>query len=226
MLNFLEASTSAAKVFLNWQTYAVLGEALAISLIPVVFFWAASKKDGSFGTETLSTSSLVMMIIKTLGLYVFMLTLSPVILGVSDNANWLAPWILVNEAPVFAAQSFGVLLLAAFLALFIPMLAELSTFRFLILGTIALGASLALNDPANPQTAIFGQPLVPDVWFCVFLVAFSFVLNLVGCISSWKLTTAIKADGTIGGLMLMYAIAFVIGIIPVLIYGAWIGAHM
>ena len=226
MLNFMEASTSAAKVFLNWQTYAVLGEALAISLIPVLFFWAISKKDGSFGTETLSTSSLVMLIMKILGLYVFMLTLSPVILGGGENINWLAPWVLVNEAPVFAAQSFGVLLLVAFLALFIPMLAELSTFRFLILGTIALGASLALNDPANPQAAIFGQHLVPDVWFCVFIVALSFVLNLVGCIFSWKLTTSLKLDGSVGGLMLMYAIAFVIGIIPVLIYGAWIGAQV
>ncbi|WP_320008035.1 hypothetical protein [Maridesulfovibrio sp.] len=226
MLNFMEASTSAAKVFLNWQTYGAFAEFLAISLIPMLIFWAMYRTEGNFGEKQLAFSSMVMSLMKTLAIYVFMLTLSPVILGVSDSANWLAPWVLVNEIPIFAAQSFGILMLFSIFAFFIPMLAEMSTFRFLIMGTIALGASLALNDPANPQAAIFGQHLVPDVWFCVFIIALTFVLNLVGCMFSWKMTTMLKLDGSVGGLMLMYAIAAIVGFIPVLIYGAWIGAHM
>ena len=84
------------RVLLHWETYVAGLEYFAIvfvSLIALVLLWAKIE-DRTMITKIVVGSSgiFVMSVARTIAAAIFVLTLSPIILGVSDDAAWSFPW--------------------------------------------------------------------------------------------------------------------------------------
>ena len=154
------------------------------------------------------------------------LTISPIIFGLSDDAAWSLPWLLVTIAPGLFFKLVVSLILASIILALIPILSQLQSLQTLVLGAIVLMFVLGIVNESNSGTVIEHVDLIPDFWFIVGLL-------FIGGIVSWigLMLVALSADKTgmteedIGQLLMM-PIPAILGCIPVFMYGAWLGAQV
>ena len=89
---FRSLVSSSFAIFTYWETYVVILEYLLISLIPAALFRSRP------GLQ-LGHLLLLLSLVQALGVLVLILTLSPIIFGVSDDAAWSLPWKAAWLAP-------------------------------------------------------------------------------------------------------------------------------
>jgi hypothetical protein len=81
---------------------------------------------------------LVLGFCELLGIYVFVLTLSPIMLGLSNHAAWSLPWMILFYNPLTALKLFGLLVTSTIALGFAPFARNFEPLRHLVLGGTAL----------------------------------------------------------------------------------------
>lgn len=223
---FWESVTSGLSVLLHWQTYAAAGIFLALSMGPMLLIGLVAMKSEAAGGLVGCLSMLVMPALQVFALVVFVLTLSPILLGLSDKAAWSLPWAITAEEPWLVAKFVGKLLIAAIVLAFIPILGRLQSLHTLLLGSFALALVVGLLGNINPQIAAKQVALWPGFWFVVGLVAVGSAMAWVGMFCAALLSTAVDARAEGLGQLVAFPLAAVFGFIPLFIYAAWVGQQL
>ena len=171
-------------------------------------------------------SILILPFFQAFALVVFVLTMSPIILGLSHEAAWAFPWALTAEAPWVVVKFLGVLLLGAIVLAFIPIVGRIQSLHTLFLGSFALVLVVGLIGSANPALAAKNVAFWPGFWFIVGLLIVGSIMAWLGIMLAALLATVIEAKMEGMGQLLVFPIAATFGFVPVFIYGAWLGAQL
>ena len=91
---FWESVGSGLGVLAYWQTYLAGLLFLALSVGPMFLIGAVAMKSGRAEGAIGCLSMLVLPFFQVFALVVFVLTMSPIILGLSQEAAWSFPWSL------------------------------------------------------------------------------------------------------------------------------------
>lgn len=220
---FWESVGNGLGVLTYWETYVAALEYLVILLLPMVVFGMVMERGGgSVGC----VSMLLLPVLQVSAIAVFVLTLSPIIFGLGEDAAWSLPWQLIMKAPGLFLKLAGVLILFAILLAFIPFLGQLQSLQTLVLGGIALLFVLNIAKTSIPEFANVKIDFIPGFWFTVGLLMVGVAMSWVGTMVAAVAITVIgkKAEGV--GQMIMFPIAAIFGFIPVFIYGAWLGSQL
>jgi hypothetical protein len=223
---FWDAVTGGLGVLTYWETYVAGLVYLAVYMVPmgVVGFLAmrSEKAAGAIGC----LSMLVLPALQVFAIFVFVLTLSPIILGFSQDAAWAFPWVLAFEAPGSVAKFVGLLLIAALILAFVPILGQLQSLHTLVLGAFGLALVLGIIDSANPGFVAKRVHFWPGFWFAIGLLIIGGVLAWIGTLVAAALATAVESAVEGFGQLLMFPIGAIFGFIPMFMYGAWLGAQL
>ena len=223
---FWEAVRSGAGVLTFWQTYLAGLLFLALSIGPMFVFGLVAAKSGRAQGAIGCLSMLVLPLLQVFALVVFVLTMSPIILGVAQEPSWSFPWVIAVAAPWLLFKFVGWLFIAAFALAFIPIIGRVQSLSTLLLGSLALCLVVGLMGRANPEVAAKSIHFWPGFWFIVGLLA-------VGALMSWLATmlaavASVPIEAKAEGLsaLLFAPVGAALGFIPVFIYGAWLGAQI
>lgn len=224
---FWESVGSGLGVLAYWQTYLAGLLFLALSVGPMFLIGAVAMKSGRAEGAIGCLSMLVLPFFQVFALVVFVLTMSPIILGLSQEAAWSFPWSLTAEAPWEVAKFVGKLLLAAIVLAFIPILGCLQSLHTLLLGSLALVLVIGMIKMVNPTLAAKSVHFWPGFWFTAGLLIIGAVMAWFGVMLAALLATAIEAKTGEGiGQLLVFPVAAIFGFIPLFMYGAWLGAQL
>ena len=223
---FLSSVSLGLGTLLHWQTYAATAMFLALSMGPMLLIGYAGMKSGAAGGLVGCLSMLVMPFIQVFALVVFVLTLSPILLGLSDTAAWSFPWALTAQEPWLVAKFIGKLLVAAIVLALIPILGRFQSLHTLLLGSFALALVVGLLGSINPQVASKHVALWPGFWFTVGLVVVGSAMAWVGMLCAAVVSTAIDAHTEGLGQLVVFPLAAVFGFIPLFVYAAWLGQQL
>jgi hypothetical protein len=152
--------------------------------------------------------------------------LSPIILGLSQEAAWAFPWVLAFEAPGSVAKFVGLLLVAALILAFVPILGRLQSLHTLVLGALGLALVLGIIDDVNPGFVVKRVHFWPGFWFALGLLVIGGILAWIGTLAAAGLAVAVESKVQGFGQLLMFPVGAIFGFIPVFMYGAWIGAQL
>jgi hypothetical protein len=226
---FWDSVISGLKVLLYWETYVAGIEYLAIFMGPMIIGGLVMEKNEGLGIGLGCLGSLVLPVFQVAALSVFILTLSPIILGVAEDAAWSFPWKIITLAPKVFFKLVGVLVIASIGLAFIPLLGHLQSLQSLILGGLALTFVIRLAGSFYPRVVTERIEFIPDFWFVVGLLVIGGLLSKVGLMVSVFLATILEDKFDLReeiNELLLFPTAAIFGFIPVFIYGAWLGAQI
>lgn len=223
---FWDALIGGLAVLTYWETYAAALLYLAIFMGPLMLVGLTLQKaEGAAGTLGCLTM-IVMPVLQTFALLVFVLTLSPILLGLQPDAAWSFPWTLTAQAPWGMAKMVGILFLAALVTAFIPIVGQLQSLQTAVLGSIALALVLALIEKASPGSVSNRVALWPGFWFFLGLMFVGGLMAWIGTLVAALLTSVLESAAEGVGQLLLFPIAAVFGFIPLFMYGAYLGAQL
>ena len=207
-------------VFSHWETYVVACMYVVVSFTPVVTGTIMEDRFPNIFGGTAALAAFILMIVVQLVAYPAMLfILSPIIFGISNDAHWNLPWLLISLEPGLYFQ----LLIAYVIALiglsFLGL--QFGGAANLVFGGITLTYALKFYGMTiyAALVTIDHVVFIPDLWSILGFCALVFLLFLVGLMVSAAVHWIIdSADGAI-----LYPILLVFSFIPVFTYGAWIG---
>ncbi len=223
---FWDSVVSGLGVLTYWETYAAGLLFLVVSMGPMFLVALAAEKSGRGAGGIGCLSMLALPFFQTFALVVFVLTLAPIIMGLSNDAAWSFPWLLAVQAPWMMAKLVGVLLVAALVIAFLPIIGRVQSLHTLVLGGIALALVIGILSKINPAIAAKTVIFWPGVWFFLGLLVLGAFMAWLGILVAAMLSTVIEARFEGVGQMLVFPIAAVFGFIPLFIYGAWLGAQL
>lgn len=223
---FWDAVVGGLGVLTYWETYVAGLEYLALTMVPVAIIGFVAMKSEKAAGAIGCLSMLVLPIFQVFGIIVFVLTLSPIILGFSQDAAWIFPWALANEVPGALAKFVGLLLVVAVILAFVPILGRLQSLHTLLLGAFALALVLGLIDNANPGIVSKRVHFWPGFLFAFGLLVIGGVMAWIGTLVAAVLATAVDSAAEGLGQLILFPVAAIFGFIPVFIYGAWLGAQL
>jgi hypothetical protein len=203
---FLNSIVSGLKIFTYWDTYAA-GLLYLISffvLISVIGISNRNKKCEGFVYKCMST--LILPTLQVVGVTLFVLTLAPIILGLSESASWGFPWRVISLAPIEFTIFVAVFAALAISLTLTPSLKKLYSFQTVIIGCMSLVLVQKFLSLLNPTLM---------TWI-MSTAGFHFS-NIIGTRLENRLNVG---KGIVELLIFPFAAAF--GIFPVFTYGAWL----
>ena len=223
---FWDSVIAGLKVLTYWETYVAGLEYLAIFFVPMIVMGMVMQKNESAGVLAGCLSMLLMPVVQVAAMAVMVLTLAPIIFGFAEDAAWSFPWQLITMAPGAFFKLVGVLVVAAIILAFIPILGQLQSLQTLVLGGIALMFVLGILDSVNPGIVKGRVDFIPGFWFSVGLIVIGGIMSWVGMVVAALAVTALELAQEGIGQIVMFPIAAIFGFIPVFMYGAWLGAQV
>jgi hypothetical protein len=223
---FWDSVIAGLKVLTYWETYVAGLEYLAIFFVPMIVMGMVMQKNESAGALAGCLSMLLMPVVQVAAMAVMVLTLAPIIFGFAEDAAWSFPWQLIAMAPGAFFKLVGVLVVAAIILAFIPILGQLQSLQTLVLGGIALMFVLGILDSVNPGIVKGRVDFIPGFWFLVGLIVIGGIMSWVGMVVAALAVTALELAQEGIGQIVMFPIAAIFGFIPVFMYGAWLGAQV
>jgi len=223
---FWDSVIAGLKVLTYWETYVAGLEYLAIFFVPMIVMGMVMQKNESAGALAGCLSMLLMPVVQVAAMAVMVLTLAPIIFGFAEDAAWSFPWQLITMAPGAFFKLVGVLVVAAIILAFIPILGQLRSLQTLVLGGIALMFVLGILDSVNPGIVKGRVDFIPGFWFSVGLIVIGGIMSWVGMVVAALAVTALELAQEGIGQIVMFPIAAIFGFIPVFMYGAWLGAQV
>jgi hypothetical protein len=217
---FWTSVLAGIKVLTYWETYVAGLEYLAICMLPMVLIGlVAEKGDERGGAAVGCLSVLVLPVFQVAAMAVFVLTLAPIIFGFAEDATWSFPWKILILAPGAFFKLVGVLVVAAIILAFIPLLGQLHSLRTLVLGGIALIFVLSILESVTPGIASKRVDIIPGFWFALGFLVIGSLMSCIGMMMSALVATAF-------GQLSMVPVYSILGFLPVFMYGAWLGAQV
>lgn len=223
---FWDSVVGGLKVLTYWETYVAGLEYLVIFMGPMMLLGLAMGKGGEKGGAIGCFGMLILPVFQVAAIAVFVLTLAPIIFGLSEDAAWSFPWKVITLAPGLFFKLVGVLVVAAILLAFVPLLGQLKSLQTLVLGGIALVFVLGILKSVNPELVTDKLDVTPSFWFTAGLLIIGAVMAWVGIMVAALLATAVEGATEGLGQMLMFPVAAIFGFIPVFMYGAWLGSQL
>jgi len=223
---FWEAIKNGLLVWTYWETYIAFALYMAIFLIP-------TKIIDRFMTErNLLIELLFPMLIQvahTFAVLVFIFSLSPIILGISDDAAWSYFWLIIINEPLII----GVLIVVGFVLVFIPVVRDNGSLYVTILGALTLLKICIISNYLSIDLSIkvseinFFGPLFHIIILLAGLMIAGNVLRYKAMIFIIdylaKYNNKILDKLYLLFLLISNPIATAISFIPLFIYGAWFG---
>lgn len=220
---FWDSVVGGLNLLTFWETYVAGLEYLVLFMGPMVLISLVAQRTinavGCLGV-------LVMPVFQAVAIAVFVLTLAPIIFGLSEDAAWSFPWRLIGLAPGRFFLLVGVLVLAAGALTVIPFLGQLQSLHTLVLGGIALVFVLGILKSVNPDLVSGKLDVTPGFWFTVGLLVIGAIMAWVGIMVVALVAAAVEGTMEGFGQLLVFPVAAIFGFIPVFMYGAWLGGQL
>jgi len=223
---FFESVIGGLGTLANWQTYAAALMFLLLSLSPMFLIGWLMMHSGKAGGAVGCLSVLAVPFFQTFALVIFVLTLSPVMLGISDSAAWSTPWLMTSAQPWLVAKSIGVLFIATLVFGFIPVFGRFQSLHILLLGSFVLAFVAVIIEQNNPQVAAKNVHMWPGFWFVIGLAAIGSAFAWLGTLITAVMSTVIDSRFEGLGQFMTAPLAATLGFIPLFMYAAWIGAQI
>lgn len=223
---FWDSVLAGLKVLTYWEIYVAGLEYLAIFFIPLIIVGMVMEKNEGAGILVGCLGMLLMPVLQVAAMAVMILTIAPIIFGFAEDAVWSFPWQLITIAPGVFFRLVGVLVIAAVVLAFIPILGQLHSLQTLVLGGITLMFVLGILDSIEPGTVIKHVDFIPGFWFTTGLIVIGGMMSWVGIMLAALIVTKIEMADEVFGQLIMIPIAAIFGFIPVFMYGAWLGAQV
>jgi hypothetical protein len=222
---FLTSIVSGLKIFTYWETYAAGLLFLISFLVPIGIIGISNrnKKCEGFGYKCMSI--LIFPALQVIGVIIFVLTLAPIILGLSESASWGFPWRMISLAPKEFSIFVAVLAVLAVTFPFTPYLRKLYSFQTMIIGCMSLVLVQKFLSLINPTLDTGLMSLFPGFWFLTGILFMTWIMSTAGFHFSNVIGAKLENRLNVGkGIMelLIFPFAAVFGIIPVFTYGAWL----
>jgi len=221
---FWDSVTGGIGVLFYWETYVAALEYLTIYFIPIFimgYFFMRNEDNIMAGCLGI----LLLSLIQVAATAIFIFTLFPIILGISDDAFWSFPWRMIYLSPIGFLKIVGFMALAGIITAFIPIVGRLNSLSTLIVGGVGLAFVIDIIDVVYPNVIPTNIDFIPGFWFIVGLLIIGGLVSLIGFMVTALILTAIKLDESIAQIWLI-PIGAIFGFIPVFMYGAWLGAQI
>ena len=212
---FWDSVLAGLNVLTYWETYVAGLEYLAIFFVPMAIAGMIMEKSEGGGATVGCLSMLLLPVLQVAAMAVFVLTLAPIIFGFAEDATWSFPWKMLTVVPGEFFKLVGVLIVAAIVLAFIPILGQLNSLQTLVLGGIALMFVLGMLDSVYPGIVRGRVNYIPSFWFSVGLIVIGGVMSWVGMMAAALMATALEMAEEGIGQLVMFPIGAIFGFIPV-----------
>jgi len=223
---FLDSVLAGLEVLTYWETYVAGLIYLAIFFIPMAFMGLIMQQSEDGVAAIGCISMLLIPVLQVIAMTVFVLTLSPIIFGFAEDAAWSFPWEVLTMIPSAFFKLVGILVVAAIVLAFIPILGQLNSLHTLVLGGIALTFVLGMLESIYPGIVKGRVDFIPSFWFSVGLIVIGGIASWVGLMVAALIATGLEMAEEGIGQLLMIPVGAIFGFIPVFMYGAWLGAQV
>ena len=214
-MSFFGAVISGIAAFAYWEIYVAILEYAAIWLIPLLAFGFFAEKKA----ETLVAGCSGIIVLSTLqitAIFVFVVTIGPIILGFSEDAAWMLPWQILVSTPFTFLKTVGFLFIVMLVLSIIPFIGNLHSLHILILSILTLTLMLEFVSPN------VGINYTPTIGFVLGILILGGTINYLGVF----LLSLILHDFDEGSnFLIVQPILGLLGFIPTFMYGAWLGAQ-
>jgi hypothetical protein len=163
-------------------------------------------------------SLLFIGLLEFLGVYFAILTLLTVMLGLTNDANWLLPWILPFKAPILFLKLLGIILLSVWLVFQVPIVGEMLGGMLIYPIMVAVMAE---------QLEITHKIMIPNFWI-ICGIMLSCVVIKYALIGIFALTVAFIPTklvySSVGGAAKLFGFCLLsptINLLPAFIYAGW-----
>lgn len=224
---FWDSVLSGLKVLLFWETYVTNVLYLAIFMVPTILagLWLQSKGEEGFG-KIGCLMMIGMPFVQALAVLVFVLIMSPIILGFGTNGAWGLPIALFWSAPGALLKVTGLTLLSAVACSFLPVIGRWDSAVLAASGVVALVLVVGLLEKIQPglvgHRIQFWPGILPTLGFLVIggLAAW------VGTIATIVLSTKLQEKfGDVTQFFVM-PLGSVFGFLPLFTYGGYLSTQL
>lgn len=221
---FWASVADGLKVLLHWETYVLGLVYLVIAFIP--FYPLMFGKEDSAISRGGCLAMLLQPFFMSLGAAIYIMSLFPIIIGVSSDAAWSLPWLTMIHAPLFIPLMVIVMVVLSFLAAFVPIAGRMTSFLTLIMGGTVIVFMVAMVHRVDPGLGVADADIMPGFLTTVGILIISAISAYAAIMVAAVLATLIDRGEEGIGSMLMLPLGSIFGFIPVFIYGAWIGNQL
>ncbi len=224
---FWDSVLGGLKVLTYWEVYVAGLAYLAIFFIPMAIISMVMEKDEGRGAFTGCLSKFLIPLPKAVAMAIMILTIAPIIFGLSEDAAWSFPWqFIVMEPGVFLMLLSVLAVVHTAIPGFVP-INPVQSLQTLVLGGITLVIVLnGILDSISPGIVKDRVDFIPGFWFSTSLIVLGYVLSGVGMIVGTIIGSVFAMGKKNIGELIVIPISEIFGFVPVFMYGAWIGAQV
>jgi hypothetical protein len=229
---FWNAVSEGLATFAHWETWVCIVVLLLATGLPRLLVLRSDDKSERFKV-TAMVLAMGLPVIQALVMSFLVLSLSPIIFGLDAQAAWAYPWSSVVETPVPWLKMLVAVLAAWLLAHFIPWLGRQSAFHTCAAGVAALIYAIKLVDAANAVPVMGRVALWPGYLYAIGGLAVGALL--LAC-ARWLSARLAAREQAVQGAhahtqaaprgAMFFGMEAILGLVPVFIYGAWLGEQM
>ncbi|MDL1970858.1 MAG: hypothetical protein LWW94_07780 [Candidatus Desulfofervidaceae bacterium] len=223
---FWEAVINGLKVLLHWQTYVTAIMYLIISFLPIIVVAFAENKSDELMTRGGCLAMLLQPLFQSLGVFISVCTLFPIILFGWNEAAWSLPWLLIINVPGRVIILLIIMLVFSIIGALIPLLGRANSFIMFIMGGIVLIFLTMILDKIIPELGIKNIDILPSFLTIIGIVIVSGVASWLGMLASAVVITFLLKKKEEISQLIMFPLGSVFGFIPIFIYGAWLGLQI
>lgn len=220
---FWESVKDGLLVLTYWETYVSILIYFAIFIIPAMIFAVAMEKNEAIGC----LGAIITPFVQTFASIVFIFTISPIILGVAEDAAWSLPWVVLINEPMVFLKIIGLLFLAAILLAFVPIIGQIHSLDVVILGGLCLIFILNLLNGAYPGMGINQINPMPSIGYLAGFLIIAGIASWIGRMAVALIAITIEENVNESlAEYIMIPLGSVFGFIPIFIYGSWLGNQL
>jgi hypothetical protein len=223
---FWKSAPNAVMALSNWRTYVGLIEFLVLVGAPVFLVDIFAGRLEIERKRRVFLSTLTSVVVQLSATIVFVLTFEIIILGQGREAAWSLPWFYFEKAPIAIGKYFCALLIANMVFAFIPIIGRLYTVQVLVAGTFTVSLGVRVVENSYPGTVPQGLEFWPGYQVATELVALSLALGMFGRVLEQRLASKARLRPEALRSSVTSAAVGCLGLLPVFLYGAWVGAQL
>lgn len=217
-MSFLDSIVAGVGVFAFWETYVAALEYAAVWMLPAIIFYTIGERSGD-SVATGCLGMVVLAILQIIAIFIFVVTMGPIVLGLSDDAAWASPWRIMISTPSVFLKVVGILCVTNLVLSMAPFIGRLDSLHTLILSALVLILMIE-SVGANEELHYF-----PSFGFTAGILVVGGIASFVGAVVS-ALISGVFDEGEDLGILTVQLTSGLFGFIPTFIYGSWLGAQI
>lgn len=215
---FLESVLNGLSVLTYWQVYLAGLIYSVVIILPLFLIGFGMSKFKALGCLTILIGPFCI----ALATLIFIFTLFPIILGLTDKAAWSFPLIILINDPWYIIKSAFILMGLSFLLGIIPIIGQFQSVQTLLLGSACLISIINILHSIEPNFEISRLSFFPGYLYIIGFLIISVLTSYLAII----ITAFLLSSKKYGSEIISIPVEAAFGFIPVFIYGAWIGIQI